>query len=404
MKNNTEESVPLLRNSSSAVATKWVPKTSSDGSPTDNATRPRAQSFIETVINYPLDEPLVDKKAEMERVKSRNKLLIASAICVVFMFAEVIGGYLSGSLAILTDAAHMLSDLASFLISLFALYLSGKAPTKQLSFGYHRAEIIGAVMSVLLIWVLTGLLVYQAIYRFINPEPVDGKIMFITAAAGLACNLIMMAALGAHGHGHSHGGGGGHEEGHGHSHSDHGHGHGHGGEDAKNDDGKEEMSINVRAAYIHVIGDLIQSLGVMIASIIVWIKPSWTVVDPLSTFLFSILVLFTTIDIMKEGVHVLMEGVPKGIDQKKIISDLEGITGVINAHDAHIWAITMGKPAIAVHLFIEETTDPNAILVAAQTIICKGHGIYHCTVQMEQENGEVRCKSIRGCCNDMRGS
>ena len=334
----------------------------------------------------------------------------------------------SPHLAILTDAAHLLSDLASFLISLAALYLSSRSPTSQLSYGFHRAEILGALISVLIIWLITGILVYEAVLRIISPQDVDGKIMFIVAISGLGVNVLMGLVILQSGHGHSHGLSGG--SGHGHSHGNHQHddnadhdekhqdaahddkhsdhhqplpqdrgmtpmagqagvrihSHDHPGhvehgdhhddhhqhgtgkaagdhnqdaedadwhvhhhqaapaetgqraaaaagpsqplhhdhdqlttstvnESSHNDGGlvdgsagqredsprgqrtktpAVEQNTNVRAAFIHVLGDGVQSCGVVIAAILIWVNPDWHIADPICTFLFSVLMVFTT--------------------------------------------------------------------------------------------------------------
>ena len=307
-------------------------------------------------------------------IKARNQLILASVLCLIFMVGEIVGksphqqnpqvvkfvlrrqsfslgGYLANSLAIATDAAHLLTDFASFMISLFSLYVASRPPTKKMvhllgrrlfvinkaiyllyplpqSFGWYRAEVIGALTSVLMIWVVTGVLVYMAIQRLISKEfDIDAKIMLITSAIGVAFNILMGCTL--HQHGHSHGGGA-----HGHSHSGSSHGHSHDGSshghshDAHSHHGHshdEEESqplltqqqsqqippvenINVRAAFIHVIGDFVQSLGVFIAALIIFFKPDWVIVDPICTFLFSVLVLFTTIAILRDALTVLMEG------------------------------------------------------------------------------------------------
>ena len=177
--------------------------------------------------------------------RARNKLVFASILCILFMSAEIVGGVLSNSLAIATDAAHLLTDFASFMISLFAIYMAGKPRSERMSFGWHRAEVVGAIVSVLMIWVVTGILVYMAILRVVNQEfEIDSKVMLITSGLGVLVNIIMGASL--HQHGHSHGGGGSH----GHTDAEHGHTH----------DNSQE-NINVKAAFIHVIGDFIQSLG-----------------------------------------------------------------------------------------------------------------------------------------------
>ena len=171
--------------------------------------------------------------------RARNKLIFASVLCLIFMIAEVVGGILSNSLAIATDAAHLLTDFASFMISLFAIWVAGRPSSERMSFGWHRAEVLGAMVSVLMIWVVTGVLVYMAVLRVISIKfEIDAKVMLITSGLGVLVNIIMGASL--HQHGHSHGGGD----------AEHGHSHGGG-----------EENINVKAAFIHVVGDFLQSLG-----------------------------------------------------------------------------------------------------------------------------------------------
>ena len=161
------------------------------------------------------------------------------------MTAEIVGGILSNSLAIATDAAHLLTDFASFMISLFALWVSAKPRSDRMSFGWHRAEVLGAIASVLMIWVVTGILFYMAVLRVIKQDfQIDSKVMLITSGLGVLVNIIMGASL--HQHGHSHGGGAGHS---------------HGG-DSEQALSQTSENINVKAAFIHVLGDFLQSLGV----------------------------------------------------------------------------------------------------------------------------------------------
>ena len=171
-------------------------------------------------------------KAKADNDRARCKLLTVTCLCFVFMAGEIVGGYISGSLAIITDAAHMLSDVAGFLISYFAIYLGSRPANYQMSFGYHRAEILGALASVLLIWGLIIWLFIEAIHRIVDPEEIDGGIMLITAAVGLVFNFISIFTLHSCGGGHHHHG---HDHGHGHSH---GHSHDHG------EPGKEGMRLS----------------------------------------------------------------------------------------------------------------------------------------------------------------
>jgi len=289
-----------------------------------------------------------------------------------------------------------------------------------------RAEIIGAILSVILIWFLTGILLWEAIRRtqeIVNhtrKSVVDGKIMFIVASFGLVANCTLLLVLGHDhgGHGHSHGGGGGHGHshggggdhghshgggggGHGHSHGGGGHGHAHG-ENSNNEavaNKKPTENINVSAAYIHALGDLIQSVGVCIAGGLIWYFPGtedkyyyWQLADPITTFLFSILVLFSTYGIIKTSLVVLMEGVPEGINALEIYNALLEVPDIITVHHLHIWAISLGDTSLSVHIVCKKdsrsTTDE--ILRLAQHII-RRFDIYHSTIQVELEGGDV-CK------------
>lgn len=163
--------------------------------------------------NCAMEQSELLKKQKMMGKKAMYKLLLVTGISFVFMLAEIVGGYISGSLAIITDAAHMLSDVAGFLISYFAIYMGNRPANYQMSFGYHRAEILGALASIMLIWGIIIYLFIEAIHRIIDPEEIDGEVMLITACVGLVCNFISIFTL------HSCGGEHGHHHHHHHSHS-----------------------------------------------------------------------------------------------------------------------------------------------------------------------------------------
>ncbi|KAG5877578.1 hypothetical protein JTB14_003729 [Gonioctena quinquepunctata] len=296
---------------------------------------------------------------EIDR-KARRKLIIASILCVIFMIAEIIGGYLSNSLAIASDAAHLLTDFASFMISLFALYMANRQPTKKMLFGWYRAEVIGALTSVLMIWVVTGVLVYMAAQRIIHKTyEVNSEIMLITSGLGVVVNLIMGCTLHQHGHTHS---------------GDHSIGESH----------KEKENINVRAAYIHVLGDFLQSFGVFVAAIVIYFKSDWMIVDPICTFLFSILVLITTFAIIKDALLVLMEALPKGIDFEEVMNILLNIEGVKRVHNLRIWALSLDKIAMSAHIAISAGTNPQNILMVASKNIHDKYSFFEMTLQIEE--------------------
>ncbi|XP_061996991.1 metal tolerance protein 1-like isoform X2 [Rosa rugosa] len=380
-------------------------------------------------------------KDSKERSTAMRKLLIAVVLCVLFMGVEVFGGIEANSLAILTDAAHLLSDVAAFAISLFSLWAAGWETTPRQSYGFFRIEILGALVSIQLIWLLAGILVYEAIVRMINnTSNVNGFLMFLVAAFGLVVNIGMAVLLGHdhghdHGHGHGHGHSHGHGHGHGHGHDDHDH-HSHGitfsthhhhHEEHSNDehhhdheehshdehlhshddhkhngadeghahepllnkpkDGhgqKKQRNINVQGAYLHVLGDLVQSIGVMIGGAIIWYKPEWKIVDLICTLIFSVIVLGTTFKMIRNILDVLMESTPREIDATKLEKGLLEMGEVVEIHELHIWAITVGKVLLACHVKIRPEANADMVLDKVIDYIRREHNISHVTIQVER--------------------
>nr|BAJ97879.1 predicted protein [Hordeum vulgare subsp. vulgare] len=377
-------------------------------------------------------------KDSKERSASMKKLLIAVILCVIFMAVEVVGGIKANSLAILTDAAHLLSDVAAFAISLFSLWAAGWEATPQQSYGFFRIEILGALVSIQLIWLLAGILVYEAIMRLLNESgEVQGSLMFAVSAFGLFVNIIMAVLLGhdhghgGHGHSHGHGHGHSHDHDHGNSEDDHSHhgdheqGHVHhhehshgtsitvttnnhshsstvqhqdveqplikhdgdcesaqpGAKPAK----KPRRNINVHSAYLHVIGDSIQSIGVMIGGALIWYKPEWKIIDLICTLIFSVIVLFTTIKMIRNILEVLMESTPREIDATRLETGLREMEGVIAVHELHIWAITVGKVLLACHVTITQDVDADKMLDKVIGYIKAEYNISHVTIQIERE-------------------
>ncbi|XP_055902925.1 proton-coupled zinc antiporter SLC30A2 isoform X2 [Eupeodes corollae] len=400
------------------------------------------------------------QRSEGVDVKARKKLIIASILCVFFMVAEIIGGYLSNSLAIATDAAHLLTDFASFMISLFAIWIAGRPSTQRMSFGWYRAEVIGALASVVMIWFITAILVWLAIQRVIHGEfEVDAEIMLITSALAIIVNLIMGFQLQ---HSHSHGGGA--------VSSGAGHGQAHGGDTTKtkkpslteaaevpsirsidslpypvappptriptpgssttpsailhnsenglilaetnlstnkktysyqNSDGHEHdiglaagptnevENINVRAALIHVVGDVLQSVGVFLAAVVIYFKPEWAIADPICTFVFSVIVLFTTFSIMKDALLVLMEGSPSYLHYTEVMELFLNIQGVERVHNLRIWALSINKIALSAHLAVAPGANAKKILQDATTAVHLKYNFFETTIQIEDFTPEM---------------
>ncbi|CAF3369271.1 unnamed protein product [Rotaria sp. Silwood1] len=368
---------------------------------------------------------------------ARNRLILVLIICIIFMIIEIIGGILSNSTAVVTDAAHMAIDVASFLISLTAMYLATKKPTKRLSFGYIRAEVLGALLSVLTIWLVTGVLVYMAVERCINQNfEVQPLQMIIVASCGVVFNIVMFFVLHAnvcgtsiphHGHSHGNNHGHSHEDNHDHSHANN---HDHSStdnheysreEDLENADAiinasplvanivtgqnrekilkakKSSKNINVRAAIIHVIGDFVQSVGVLCAALLIKFKPQYKLADPICTFIFSILVLITTITIMRDIIFVLMEAVPSNVNYSRVVDDLLQLPGVQNAHSLHIWSLSLQRTALSVHIAISPDRDCLTVLRQAQDMLRYKHSIARTTIQIEPYD-----EYVMNACEDCR--
>uniref|UniRef100_A0A8C4RZW3 Probable proton-coupled zinc antiporter SLC30A3 n=1 Tax=Erpetoichthys calabaricus TaxID=27687 RepID=A0A8C4RZW3_ERPCA len=289
-----------------------------------------------------------------EKLVARKKLYIASLVCLVFMIGEIVGGYLAHSLAIMTDAAHLLTDFGSMMVSLFSLWISSRPPTKIMNFGWHRAEILGALVSALSIWIVTAVLVYLAIIRIVNNDyEIEGHVMLITSGCAVGVNVIPDS------------------QGHAHAHLGH-----HG-------------NTSVRAAFIHVIGDLLQSVGVLVAAVIIYFRPEYKVADPICTFLFSVFVLGTTFTILRDVFRILMEGAPKAIEFKSVKEVLLSLKGVKAVHSLHLWALTLSHTMLSVHIAIEEHADAETVLKEATELLRSKFGFHSTTIQVEKYSDDM---------------
>ena len=350
------------------------------------------------------DSSFAEKNAKLFRKqqdKAIRKLIWVCVICTIFMIIEIIGGYLANSIAIMSDAAHLLSDLLGFLISIISIYISRKVAKNNMSYGYHRAEIIGALVSIVLIWALTLWLLYEATLRIITPPVVDGFIMIIVSIIGFSFNVIMGIVLAKSGVAHSHGlkkcdHDHDHEHEHEHDH-EHEHEHEHNSDEeirlhTEDENENKNSNVNLRASFIHILGDALQNIGVFIAGIIIYFLPRYSIADPICTYIFSIIVGFTTINILKDCIFVLMEGSPVDIDIEELESDLREIKGVKEIHDLHVWSLSIGKTSLSCHICCD---NPQKTLKKAKKMIQKKYKIDHITIQVEENNNmnQLSCKN-----------
>lgn len=334
-------------------------------------------------------DPCDNCTKKRERIKQKRvmkRLVIAALLYFLFMTGEIIGGYVSNSLAIMTDAVHMLADVVGILFSLLALWLSTKPPTKKFTFGLHRLEVVSAVLSVMLIYILTAFLLFEAVQRTVHQDfSIDGDVMLITAAVGVAVNLIMGFLLNQGGHLHSHG---------------HGHSHGPAVASGSQSSGsgqqqKQHGSLAVRAAFIHALGDLLQSVGVLIAAYIVRFKPDYKLADPICTYIFSVLVLFTTFRIIRDTVVIVLEGVPRHLNIQRIEEDLLKLEDVQSVDELNVWALTADKTAALVHLQLTPSSASNweDVQAKARHLLLHTYSLSRCTVQVQTH----RQRPVRSC-------
>ena len=341
------------------------------------------------------------EKLKIENKVAMYKLKIISTVCCSFMIIEFICGYLAGSLAIMSDATHLLSDLAGFLISLFSLIVAMKPADRNFTFGYHRFEVLGALASILIIWGLTVWLLMAAVWRIKHPNPIVGFLMVCIAAGGLLFNIIMNRVLAYNPVVNSMDDGMGaikknsEEEINFDTNLDEPLIYSMDSEISDNSENmdNEELKHNInaddnpviRAAYIHILGDMIQSAGVLLAALIIYFyqdtHPGVRIVDPICTFCFAIVVLCTTVPVSRDCIYVLLESTPRDLDIESLYNELSNINGVNSVHDIHLWNISIGRPSIALHIICD---NPKETLKIA-TQICKNYGIKHCTIQSETE-------------------
>ncbi|WP_124726761.1 cation diffusion facilitator family transporter [Staphylospora marina] len=275
---------------------------------------------------------------------NRTGLTIALAITVTILLLEFVGGLLTNSLALLSDAGHMLGDAASLALSLVAMWLAKRPPSPRKTFGYYRFEILAALFNGLTLFVAAGWIVLEAWERFWSPPAINGQTMMLIAAIGLFANLASAWVLMRKG-------------------------------DVKN-------NVNLRSAYLHVLSDALGSIGAILAGLLMSAF-SWYLADPVISVIVAILILRSAWGVLSHSLHILMEGTPITVDKHKVEEVLTAIPGVINVHDLHIWTITSGLDSLTCHLLVREDAPHQDILKTAIRQIEEHFSIHHTTIQIE---------------------
>lgn len=284
--------------------------------------------------------------------------MIALVVTFFVFLVEVIGGIWSGSLALLSDAAHVMSDVLSLLISWFAIYLSTRPATSSRTFGYHRAEVFAAFINGISLIVISGWIFYEAYNRYISPEEIQVGGMFIVACFGLVANLFILWKL----HGESHG------------------------------------NLNVRSAVLHVVGDTLSSVAVVIGGVLIY-WTSWYPIDAILSFLIGGIILFGAFNVTREAVHILLENSPRNTDAHTVASYLCKLPPVKDVHDMHIWSLCSNYNALSAHVVIHENNvvPQDLILQQINKELQTRFNINHTTLQLEHiactQSGSLLCNA-----------
>jgi cobalt-zinc-cadmium efflux system protein len=280
----------------------------------------------------------------------RWRLQLVLAITALYFAAELIGGWLANSLALLSDAVHMLTDIAALCLGLFTLWISSRPATAEKTYGYQRAEILGALFNGLLLWLLVAFLWLEAVKRLRNPQAVNALPVMLIALVGIVMNLAFAwISLGSH---------------------------------------DRPAGMALRAVLTHVMSDLVGSLGVLFAGALTYM--GWHRADSGVSFLIGCLIIYGSWGLVREGVDILMESVPADVDLAELRRDLLAVTGTRELHDLHVWCLTSHQFALSAHAVVAEDADQDRVLSDISVLLERKFKIRHMTVQLERDNRRER--------------
>ena len=285
-----------------------------------------------------------------QSVEGKRGLLIALSITFLMMIAEAIGGLLSNSLALLSDAGHMLTDNLALLLSFFAMKFATMPATEKRTFGFYRLEILAALINGIILVLISLYIIYQAYLRMINPQRVEGMLMLIVAVIGLVANIIGAVILMKHSH----------------------------------------SNLNIRGAYLHIIGDAFSSVGVVVGGVII-LYTGWYLIDPILSILISFVIIYGAWALVKESVSILLESVPSHIDIETVAEAIGKVRGVREAYHIHVWTITSGVHAMSAHVLIDDqlVSRSRDLIDDIKTLLAEKFKILHSTIQLECERCDM---------------
>jgi cobalt-zinc-cadmium efflux system protein len=273
-----------------------------------------------------------------------------------FMLAELVGGILSNSLALVADAGHMASDTVALGLGLVAMWMASHPHTERRTFGFHRAEILAALANGSLLMALSILVIWQAVARLSQPQEIESGLMLLVAVAGLLVNVVALHILGGHRHG----------------------------------------SLNVKSAFLHVFGDAIGSAGVIAAGLTIRFT-GWTPIDSIVSIGIALLILWSGFGLVRETVSVLLESSPRHLDPDALRRDLLSLEGVLDVHDLHIWTVTSGFVSLSCHCEVASSEMADDVLRRATSLLHERYGIRHVTIQPETSRIH---EELEHCCHD----
>ncbi|HKU50376.1 MAG TPA: cation diffusion facilitator family transporter [Nitrososphaera sp.] len=280
----------------------------------------------------------------MEQPKKLLKLsLLVTAAVAALEFA---GGFFSGSISLVSDAVHVLTDVIAMALSLFAVILATRSHSGKMTFGYHRAEVLAALANGITLVILSAWILYEAFERVLQPRQIDAPIMLVVAALGLAGNLVVIILLKGHAH----------------------------------------KSINIQSAFVHVIYDTVSSVAVIITGFVAFYS-GIVILDPLVAFLIAGLIARSAYTIVKGSTHILLEGAPSEIDIQDVTNSLMGVDGVVDVHDLHVWTISTGMVALSGHVVARDQmlSQSGKLLDGINKVLADKYSIRHTTIQLENE-------------------
>jgi cobalt-zinc-cadmium efflux system protein len=290
---------------------------------------------------------------------NQRRLIMALSVTGIVFIAEVVGGLISGSLALIGDAGHMLTDTLALGLALFALILARQSQTSTRTFGFYRAEIMAALTNGALLVLVAAYIIYEAYHRLFAPPEVKSGVMLIIAFIGLVANVIGMFIL-------------------------------HGG---------SRHNLNMKGAFWHMLSDAVSSLGVVIAAIVISFT-GWNIVDPIVSLLITVLILRGAISLLWESSNILLEAAPKHVDVKRVVDDVKKIPGALDMHDIHIWTISSGMYALSAHVLTDDRNLGQCQQIVDQIgdILWEKYSIGHTTLQLECEACQegMECQLRRG--------